>query len=134
MTRAVDPPRPGTVIDEKPPFQCSWMRAARLPDDPRIHQAALAYTSDFALLSTSVQPHPITWDMPGQQNASLDHAVWFHRPFDFNQWHLHDMDSPSAAGERGFARGSIYDRQGRLVASTAQEGMIRIRPPKPQQA
>lgn len=126
--RTVDLPRAGMAPLVRPPRQQVWTRSNQpLPPDLRYHQAVLAYASDFPLLGTSVLPHGVTWAMPGMQNASLDHAIWFHRPFDFNGWHLYDMDSPSASGTRGFNRGSIFGRDGTLVASTAQEAMIRIR-------
>ncbi|MCZ7009997.1 thioesterase family protein, partial [Salmonella enterica] len=86
----------------------------------------LAYASDFHLLGTATFPHGISYYQPGVQMASLDHALWFHRPFRADEWLLYSIDSPSAQGARGLARGMIYDRNGRLVASTAQEGLIRV--------
>jgi acyl-CoA thioesterase-2 len=130
--RSVAVPRPGMVLGVRPPRHQVWMRSRQpLGEDLRFHQAALVYASDFPLLPTSVQPHPVTWGMRGIQRASLDHAVWFHRPFDFCQWHLYDMDSPSASGTRGLSRGAIYGPDGTLVASAAQEAMFRLRAPKP---
>ena len=108
------------------PFKNIWLRAkGKLVDDPRLHQTILAYASDYNLLSTAVEPHPITMDK--LQMASLDHAMWFHRDFRVDEWLLYALDSPSASNARGFTRGSIFDRDGRLVASVVQEGMIRKR-------
>lgn len=105
-----------------------WFKvAARLPDDPLIHQAALAYLSDMTLLDTSLGPHRRSVFEPGIMAASLDHALWLHRPFRADEWLLYSQDTPSASGARGFARGLIHDRGGRLVASVAQEGLIRPR-------
>lgn len=105
-----------------------WFRlAGELPDDPALHRCLLAYSSDFNLLTTALVPHGITFGDPALQIASLDHALWFHHDVKLNDWLLYDMDSPWAGGARGFARGSIYDRRGRLVASTAQEGLTRRR-------
>jgi acyl-CoA thioesterase-2 len=112
------------------PVQYTWMRAvAPLPDDIHLNQAVIAYASDMAFMSTSMRPHEVNWQSPGLQHASLDHAVWFHRPSNFSEWHLYVQKSPSASGARGFNLGEIYARDGRLVASTAQEGLIRVRPP-----
>ncbi len=96
-------------------------------DDPMWNQVVMAYASDLGLMATSLRPHGSEWDAPGMQGASLDHAMWFHRPTDFSRWHLYEMDSPSASGARGFNRGSIYRDDGVLAASTAQEGLIRWR-------
>ncbi|WP_336485445.1 acyl-CoA thioesterase II [Methylobacterium nigriterrae] len=105
-----------------------WFRAAsRLPDDPAIHQAVLAYASDMTLLDATLIAHGRTVFDPEIQSASLDHALWFHRPFRADDWLLYAQDSPNAAGARGFARGQIFNRAGDLVASTAQEGLIRPR-------
>jgi acyl-CoA thioesterase-2 len=105
-----------------------WFRA-RVPigDDAHMHQVILAYASDMNMLSTAMRPHRVHWETPGLQSASLDHAMWFHKPSNFNEWHLYTQDSPSASGGRGFVRGSIYDQRGVLVASVAQEGLIRQR-------
>jgi acyl-CoA thioesterase-2 len=117
-----DPTRPAV----RAPVRHVWMRAAdALPDDPAVHRYLLAYASDFHLLGTTMQPHGVSWLTPGMQVASLDHAMWFHRPFRMDEWLLHAMESPSASGSRGLCRGRIYDREGRLVASTAQEGLVR---------
>jgi acyl-CoA thioesterase-2 len=100
-----------------------------IPDDVALQQAALAYASDMSLLGTSFRPHGIYWRTPGFQSASLDHAIWFHRRTNFNDWHLYAQRSPSASGSRGFNLGQIYNRDGRLAASTAQEGLMRMRTP-----
>jgi acyl-CoA thioesterase II len=109
-----------------------WMRTvAPLPDDPLMHRALLAYASDHGLLGAALLPHGLSYMQPGVRMASLDHAMWFHRDFRLDDWLLYRLDSPSASGARGLARGSIYTRDGRLVASTAQEGMLRARDPHP---
>jgi acyl-CoA thioesterase-2 len=114
-----------------PPIQNVWMRSLTpLTEDIAIQQAVLAYASDMSLLSTSMRPHGLTWRTPGLQTASLDHAIWFHRPSNFNDWHLYAQKSPSASGARGFNLGEIFNIDGRLVASTAQEGLTRMRAPK----
>ena len=103
-----------------------WLRAeGELSDDPVEHRCALSYASDLALLGTSLQPHPISLFDPHLMPASLDHAMWFHRDFRFDDWLLYVTDSPSASGARGFCRGQLFTRDGVLVASTAQEGLIR---------
>lgn len=105
-----------------------WMRPnGSLPGDPLIHQYLLAYASDFFFLATATQPHDISFLTEGMRMATIDHSIWYHRPFDFNDWLLYDMDSPSASNGRGFVRGQVFDRHGRLVASTAQEGIMRIK-------
>jgi acyl-CoA thioesterase II len=110
------------------PAQNVWFRATgTLPDDPAIQEAVLAYASDMTLLDTSLFAHGRAVFDPALQVASLDHAMWFHRPFKLDQWHLYTQDSPNASGARGFTRGSIYSRDGTLIASTAQEGLIRLR-------
>ncbi len=112
----------------RPARRQAWFRAnGTLPDDPSIHQRLLAYTSDFHFLVTAMQPHGVSWMTPGIQVASLDHAMWFHRPFRLDDWLLYDVDSPTSGGARGLARGRFYSRDGRLVASTAQEGLMRDR-------
>lgn len=112
-----------------PAVQDIWMRAtAPLGDDPVLNQCVIAYASDMSFLSTSMRPHGWGWQTPGLQSASLDHAIWFHRPSLFNQWHLYAQRSPSASGSRGMNLGFIYNQDGRLVATTAQEGLIRLRP------
>ena len=113
----------------KAPVAQSWFRC-RTPigDDAHMHQVILAYASDMNLLSTAMRPHQVHWQTPGFQSASLDHAMWFHSPTDFNKWHLYTHDSPSASDGRGLIRGAIYAEDGRLVASVAQEGLMRLKP------
>ncbi|MCU0759028.1 MAG: acyl-CoA thioesterase II [Steroidobacteraceae bacterium] len=109
------------------PLQNVWLRAVdRLPDDDRLHRSLLAYVSDYNLLATATLPHAVGAMDVNLVTASLDHAMWFHRPFRVDDWLLYSMDSPSAGGARGFTRGSVFSRDGRLVASTAQEGLIRL--------
>ncbi len=98
-----------------------------MPDDPALHRAMLAYASDMTLLGTCMLPHGVSWMSGNVQTASLDHAVWLHEPFRFDEWLLYTTDSPWAGHSRGFNRGRIYSRDGRLVASCAQEGLIRLR-------
>jgi acyl-CoA thioesterase-2 len=106
----------------------TWLRTVdALPDDPLLHQAMLAYASDYSLLGVAMQPHGLDFRKPGVQGVSLDHAMWFHRDFRCDDWLLYEADSPSAYGARGFCRGSLYSRDGRLVASVAQEGLVRVR-------
>jgi acyl-CoA thioesterase-2 len=114
--------------DPLEPSQNVWVRATGvLPDDPDIHRCVLAYASDMTLLDTSLFAHGRSIFDPDLQPASLDHALWFHRPFRADEWLLYAEDSPSASGARGFTRGSLFGRDGRLVASVAQEGLIRVR-------
>ncbi|MGH6970887.1 MAG: acyl-CoA thioesterase, partial [Caulobacteraceae bacterium] len=128
--RPVDP-QDFMTTKPAPPFQNVWMRAASpIGDDPVFNQAVLAYASDMSFLSTSMRPHGMSWQTPGLQTASIDHAIWFHRPSSFNDWHLYAQKSPSASGSRGFNLGEVYSRDGRLVASTAQEGLMRYRAPR----
>lgn len=110
------------------PAQHIWLKAnGALPDDPRLHQCVLAYASDFTLLDTALIAHGKLLFDADIQLASLDHALWFHRAFRADDWLLYAQDSPIASGARGFCRGSFFTREGRLVASTAQEGLIRKR-------
>jgi acyl-CoA thioesterase-2 len=110
------------------PVAEAWMRATTpIGTAPAMQQAVIAYASDMNLLETGMRPHGVSWQTPGLQSASLDHAIWFHRAADFTDWHLYTQDSPSASGARGFVRGSIYGRDGTLVASIAQEGLMRLR-------
>lgn len=127
--------RPVSPIDpfhpeKRDPVRHVWLRAIdRLPDDPLIHQAVLAYASDYGLLGTALLPHGVAPRSPAIQLATLDHAFWAHRSFRADEWLLYAMDSPAAAGARGFTRGSFYTRDGILVASVAQEGLMRPRRP-----
>ena len=114
-----------------PPRSHSWFKTvAPLPDDPRIHRAVLAFASDMSLLGTCALPHGLSWARGEVVSASLDHAVWFHEEFRADEWLLYATDSPWSGGGRGFNRGRIFTRDGRLVASVAQEGMIRKVVPK----
>ena len=120
-------------INEGPaaPLSHSWFRAvAPLPDDPRIHRAILAYASDMQLLGTSILPHGLSWSRGEVVSASLDHTVWFHDDFHADEWLLYATDSPWSGRGRGFNRGRIFTQDGRLIASVAQEGMIRRAKPK----
>jgi acyl-CoA thioesterase II len=114
--------------DKKSPLQHIWIRAnGRLPDNPAVHQAVLAYASDFTLLDTALIAHGKLLFDADVQLASLDHALWYHRPFRADAWLLYVQDSPSAYGARGFCRGSIFTRDGTLIASVVQEGLMRQR-------
>ena len=120
-------PRDELKPPKRPPFQQVWFRLVeKVGDAPELHRALLAYSSDFHLLGTATFPHGISYYQPNVQMASLDHALWFHRPFRADDWLLYSIDSPSAQGSRGLARGLIFDRNGLLVASSAQEGLIRV--------
>ncbi len=115
-----------------PPFRMLWLKTVeRLPDDPALHRYLLAYASDHSLITTALLPHGVTWLTPGMQVASLDHVMWFHQPFRVDEWLLYVLDSPAAHGGRGLARGRIFTRDGRLVASVTQEGLIRMRDAAP---
>jgi acyl-CoA thioesterase-2 len=108
------------------PRQSYWFRAVdRIPDDPQLHRCLLAYASDWGFAGTALRPHGKRWHDAGLIVASLDHALWFHRPARVDDWLLYVMDSPSAQGARGLSRGLVYDRAGRLVASVAQEALMR---------
>lgn len=114
--------------EKRPPHQSVWVRATGpLPDEIALHQCVLAYASDMTLLDTALMPHGIGWFSDKIQMASLDHAMWFHRRFRADEWLLYVQDSPSASGARGFNRGLIYTREGKLIASVAQEGLMRLR-------
>jgi acyl-CoA thioesterase II len=126
-TRPVDP-RPYFTPEKRPPRAMQWIRTAGpLPDDPALHRCVLAFASDLSLLDTGLYPHGIGWFDNKVQLASLDHAMWFHRPFRADGWLLYVQDSPSASGARSFNRGMLFSRDGRLVASVAQEGLMRPR-------
>lgn len=114
--------------EKHPPHQQIWFRLSKPIDaSPMMHRALLAYASDFRLIGTATLPHGLSYISHNVQLASLDHAMWFHRPFRIDEWLLYSYDSPTAQGARGLARGQIFARDGRLVASTAQEGLIRVR-------
>jgi len=111
-----------------PPYQRMWLKATGvLPDDPVIHTCALTYASDMTLLDTALLPHGLH-RLDNAFMASLDHAMWFHRPFRADEWLLYAQDTPSASGGRGFARGSVFTRDGQLAVTVVQEGLIR--PPR----
>jgi acyl-CoA thioesterase II len=140
------PPAARRVLEQKRPFEFRpvhppdhlrreksaaikyiWFRAVdTLPDDEALHRGLLAYVSDFHLLDTALKPHGISMISPNLVIASIDHAMWFHRSVRVDDWLLYAIDSPSASGARGFTRGSVFARDGRLVASAAQEGLIRV--------
>ena len=114
----------------KPPKKQIWMRArAEIGPDVHLQQALLAYASDMAFMETALRVHGLTWQTPGLQSASLDHAMWFHRPSNFNDWILFDQDCPSTSAARGLIRGEMYSKDGALVASVAQECLMRVRKP-----
>ena len=125
-TRNVD----WTPMDRKdalPPYQRVWLRAdGRLPDDPILHTCVLTYASDMTLLDTTLNPHRGKVDDEHLMMASLDHAMWFHRPFRADEWLLYVQDTPSTSSGRGLARGLIYTEEGTLIASVMQEGLIRV--------
>ena len=125
--RQVDPSDP-LRVEKREPIRRAWFRAVeRLSDETWIHQALLAYASDYRLLPTALQPHGIPYGSRGLQLASLDHSLWIHRPFRADEWLLYSTDSPITWGARGFVRGTIHSQSGELVASVAQEGLIRVR-------
>ena len=110
------------------PTQNIWIRiSGRLPDDPAIHRAMLAYMSDLTLIDVTLAAHNRSLFEPEFSAASLDHAIWFHRPFRADEWLLYSQDSPNTSGARGLARGLLFDREGRLVATVMQEGLVRLR-------
>ncbi|MAK91997.1 MAG: acyl-CoA thioesterase II [Oleibacter sp.] len=111
------------------PTKYVWMKAdAKMPDNPDQHFTMLTYSTDFNLITTALHPHAVSVGQKDMQVASLDHSLWFHRPFRMDEWLLYVIDSPNASGGRGLCRGKIYNQQGDLVASVAQEGLIRKRP------
>jgi acyl-CoA thioesterase-2 len=121
--------RPGGLFEKDAARIGYWVRVAQpLPDDVLVHRAALTYISDMTLIGAALVPHDLHPGSPGVQAASLDHTVWFHRPFRADEWLLYDQVSPSAAGARGLSTGRLFAQDGRLVASVAQEGLIRPRP------
>ena len=121
-------PRDELMPPKRPPYQHVWFRLTeKVGDAPELHRALLAYASDFHLLGTATFPHGMSYYQPNVLMASLDHALWFHRPFRADDWLLYSIDSPSAQGARGLARGQIFNRDRCLVASTAQEGLIRVK-------
>ncbi|MCL1139028.1 acyl-CoA thioesterase II [Shewanella pneumatophori] len=120
---------PSDPIAPKPsePVRHVWIRAnGQVPDNLCVHDYLLAYASDFNFLVTAAQPHGVSFLTPGMRMATIDHAMWFHRPFDFSQWLLYSIESPNASGGRGFVKGQFFNQQGELVASATQEGLIRM--------
>ncbi|MGB0894479.1 MAG: acyl-CoA thioesterase II [Parashewanella sp.] len=124
--RLVDPTNP-IMPQEKEPIRHVWIRAnGKMPSDPRVHRYLLAYASDFNFLVTAAQPHGVSFLTPGMKMATIDHSMWFHRPFNLDDWLLFSIESPNANGGRGFVQGKFYDQQGVLVASATQEGLMRM--------
>ena len=129
--------RPVTHVDwfapeKREPLKYVWFRAhGALPEDPQVHRYLLAYASDFNLITTAMQPHGVTVAQRNIQVASLDHALWFHGELRMNEWLLYAMESPWAGSGRGLSRGHIFTRDGKLVASVAQEGLMRLRTDTP---
>jgi acyl-CoA thioesterase-2 len=116
----------------KEPIQRLWIRAdGTLPDDPLLHACIATYASDMSLFDTMLAPHELSWDDADFMGASLDHCIWFHRPFRADEWLLYDMDSPTAYGARGLARGFLFTRSGDLAVSMVQEGLMRRVPRAP---
>ncbi|HZO21395.1 MAG TPA: acyl-CoA thioesterase II [Steroidobacteraceae bacterium] len=138
MRRFFEQPRPFEFRSVQPidflrsrisePTRQLWFRAVgRLPDDEKLHRCLLAYVSDYFLLDTATLPHGTSFLHGSLTMASIDHAMWFHRPLRVDEWLLYATESPSASGARGFARAGLFSLDGRLVASTAQEGLVRIK-------
>jgi acyl-CoA thioesterase II len=128
--RPVNPINPFSPTKEKP-VRYTWFKTIhKMPDDISVHKYLLAYASDFGLVATALYPHGHTFWEPSMQVASLDHAMWFHRDFRIDEWLLYVMESPSASKARGLTHGNIFTQDGRLVASTTQEGLIRYRSKK----
>ncbi|WP_173924227.1 acyl-CoA thioesterase II [Agromyces sp. Marseille-P2726] len=125
--RHIDSPIYLGVDGARVPHQAVWMKAfGRLPDAPKQHRAALAYASDYSILEPVLRAHGVAWSTPGLKIASLDHAMWWHRDARVDDWLLYVQESPSASGGRGLSLGRIFTREGVLVASVAQEGMVRV--------
>ena len=118
-----------TSLEPRDPIRYVWIRAIdHLPDDPDLHRSLLAYLSDYYFFGTATQPHGIRWEQRNIQMASLDHAMWFHRPFRADEWMLYAIESPNASGARGLVMGRFFKLDGTLVASTVQEGLVRVWP------
>ncbi|MEY4262806.1 MAG: hypothetical protein RLY88_514 [Actinomycetota bacterium] len=125
--RHVDSPIYFSVEGKPVAHQAVWLKAlGPMPDDQSLHTAALAYASDYSILESIYRRHSIAWSHPGLKSASLDHAMWFHRPAKVDQWMLYVQESPSAQGGRGLALGRIFNSRGELLATVAQEGMVRV--------
>jgi acyl-CoA thioesterase-2 len=124
-------PRDELHPTKRPAYQHIWFRLAdRIDAPPALHRSLLAYASDYHLIGTALLPHGVSYLTPNLQLASLDHALWFHRPFRVDEWLLYACESPTAQGARGLVRGQIFDTRGRFVTSTAQEGLLRLRQPR----
>jgi acyl-CoA thioesterase-2 len=122
-----DPPYVGDAVGPREPQQRLWLRAdGALPDDPMLHACVIAYASDMSLLSSILLPHASAVQRDQIRMASLDHAMWFHRPVRADDWLLYAQESPTSAGARGFTQARIYSRDGRLAVSVSQEGMVRV--------
>jgi acyl-CoA thioesterase-2 len=114
-----------------PPYKNTWIRpVGKVPNDEKIQQAFLLYISDMGLLAAANNSVGVNFLTKNLQNASLDHAMWFHRKIDLNDWFLYSIDSPITRNARGFSRGSIFSKKGELIASCTQEGLIRLWPEK----
>jgi acyl-CoA thioesterase-2 len=125
--RHVDPALYVAATGKKEARNAVWMKTfSRMPDDANTHRAALAYASDYTLLESILRKHGLSWITPGMSVASLDHAMWWHRPVRVDEWLLYVQESPSAQSARGLATGKIFNREGLHVASVAQEGMVRV--------
>lgn len=125
--RHVDVPIYFAADPHRTPHQAVWLKTvSAMPDDPNLHRAALAYASDYSILEPILRAHSLAWGTPGLKAASLDHAMWWHRFARVDEWMLYVQDSPNAVGGRGLSTGRIYSRTGLLIASVAQEGMVRI--------
>jgi acyl-CoA thioesterase-2 len=121
-------PNPSDPLNPEPmpPTKMMWLKArGQLPDTQGLHRWLLAYASDYGFVTTALHPHGVSWLTPGMQIASIDHVMWFHAPFRMDEWLLHVIESQAAGGSRGIVRGRVFTRDGRLVASTAQEGLMR---------
>jgi acyl-CoA thioesterase-2 len=125
-SRTTDPEDDPLLPTARAPARAVWLRTrGKLSDDPALHRSLLAYASDNGLLLTALLPHAVSWLTPRMQVASLDHVMWFHQPFRVDEWLLYVMQSPTAHGARGLVHGRVFTRDGRLVASTSQEGLMR---------
>ena len=125
--RPINPYDPTQPVVQ-PPTRQTWFKATgSLPDDPALHKRLLTWAADSHFMTTATQPHGISWLNPKIQMASLDHAMWFHRPFRADEWLLYDVHSPSLSGSRGLVQGRFYTQDGTLVATTVQEGLLRDR-------
>ncbi|NMH65644.1 acyl-CoA thioesterase II [Shewanella salipaludis] len=124
--RLVNPLNPVTPAASEP-HRYLWLRAnGTVPADEHVHDSLLAYASDFNFLVTAAQPHGVSFLTPGMRMATIDHSMWFHRPFDIGEWLLYSIDSPTASGGRGYVKGQFFNQQGELVASATQEGLLRM--------